>query len=110
MTGPDADGFLKFPDFIEGLLASRFLYQMRLIGGLFYFVGYVLMIVNLLATVRAGKAVTHEAAGSRDHVQLRMRFAPAMIDGDGEDDQAWFASDNVAEACQRPFVVVQYAP
>ena len=32
----DADGFLKYPDFIQGLVASRAMYQMRLIGGLLY--------------------------------------------------------------------------
>jgi len=56
----DADGFLKYPDFIEGLLASRFLYQMRLIGGLAYFTGFILMGVNVVATVAKGKATTAE--------------------------------------------------
>ncbi len=52
----DADGFLKYPDFIEGLKSSRFLWEMRAIGGVFYLVGHVLMSVNLFATIREGKA------------------------------------------------------
>ena len=52
----DADAFLKYPDFIEGLLASRFMYHMRMFGGLAYFVGAVLGVVNLWATIRSGKA------------------------------------------------------
>ena len=52
----DADGFLKYPDFIEGLIASKAMYQMRLIGGLLYFVSFVLGAVNIFATVARGKA------------------------------------------------------
>ncbi len=53
----DVDGFLLYPDFIESLIASKFLYQMRLIGGLAYLVGFLLMIGNLWATIRQGRAV-----------------------------------------------------
>lgn len=52
------DGFLKYPDFIEGLLSARFLYHMRLFGGLLYLGGFIGMIVNLALTIRAGKPVT----------------------------------------------------
>jgi len=51
----DSDGFLKYPDFIEGFVASRAMYQMRLIGGLLFFCSYLLGLVNLLATIRQGK-------------------------------------------------------
>ncbi len=57
----DGEGFLKYPDFIEGLLASQFLYQMRLIGGLIYLIGFLMMIGNLIGTMRQGKAATVEA-------------------------------------------------
>ncbi len=56
----DADAFLKYPDFIEGLLASRFMYQMRLIGGVLYFLGSILAVVNLWATIRRGTATDVE--------------------------------------------------
>ena len=56
----DADGFLKFPDFVEGIIASRFMYQMRLVGGLLFLVGAILMVINLIATIRKGKAATYE--------------------------------------------------
>jgi len=52
----DADAFLKYPDFIEGLLASRIMYHMRLFGGLAFFTGAIMMVVNLWATIRSGKA------------------------------------------------------
>jgi cytochrome c oxidase cbb3-type subunit I/II len=54
--GPDT--FLKYPDFVQGLISSRFLWIMRLIGGAIYFGGFVLMVVNLLATIRSGAVVT----------------------------------------------------
>jgi cytochrome c oxidase cbb3-type subunit I/II len=54
----DADGFLKYPDFIEGLLASRYMYHTRLLGGIAYLAGFVLMLVNLAATIRAGAPTT----------------------------------------------------
>jgi cytochrome c oxidase cbb3-type subunit I/II len=54
----DADGFLRYPDFLEGLLASRTMYMMRLVGGTLYLAGYVLMIVNLAATIRRGRPAT----------------------------------------------------
>ncbi len=54
----DAEGFLKYPDFIESLIASRFLYQMRLVGGVLYFLGYVVGVFNLFATIAKGSKST----------------------------------------------------
>jgi cytochrome c oxidase cbb3-type subunit I/II len=53
----DADGFLKYPDFVEGLLAQRAMYMMRLVGGSAYLFGFVLFAVNIFATVRQGRPV-----------------------------------------------------
>jgi cytochrome c oxidase cbb3-type subunit I/II len=49
------EGFLKYPDFVEGLVSARFLYNMRLIGGLLFLSGYLIMVGNLLATMFAGR-------------------------------------------------------
>jgi cytochrome c oxidase cbb3-type subunit I/II len=56
----DGDGFLKYPDFIEGLVASRLMYQMRLIGGLAFFTSFILGIVNYWMTIRSGSKATYE--------------------------------------------------
>jgi len=56
--GPD--GFLQYPDFIEGLRALRFLFGMRLVGGSLYLVGFLIMVVNVWMTVARGKAVNVE--------------------------------------------------
>ena len=57
----DDSGFLKYPDFVEGLLSARVLYQMRMFGGVLFLLGHVLMIVNLVKTMTAGKPVDSEA-------------------------------------------------
>lgn len=54
----DADGFLKYPDFIQGLLGSQTLYVARLIGGAAYLAGFVIMTANLWLTIRAGSPGT----------------------------------------------------
>jgi cytochrome c oxidase cbb3-type subunit I/II len=51
------DGALQYPNFVETLDAIRPMYWMRLIGGLSYFVGMILMTWNLIVTARSGKAV-----------------------------------------------------
>jgi cytochrome c oxidase cbb3-type subunit I/II len=56
--GPD--GFLQYPDFIEGLRALRFLFLMRLVGGSLYLTGFLIMTVNVFMTVARGKAVNVE--------------------------------------------------
>jgi cytochrome c oxidase cbb3-type subunit I/II len=53
----DETGFLKYPDFVEGLLASRTLHVMRLVGGIAYLGGYLMLAYNVLATARAGRPV-----------------------------------------------------
>lgn len=53
----DPDGFLKYPDFIQALISSRMLFVMRLLGGVVYLAGFVVMGVNLILTMRAGRAV-----------------------------------------------------
>ncbi len=53
----DAEGFLRYPDFIEGLTNSRAMYQTRLIGGLFYMLSSLLLVVNVIMTARQGKPV-----------------------------------------------------
>jgi cytochrome c oxidase cbb3-type subunit I/II len=79
----DADGFLKFPDFIEGVVSSRMMYHTRLLGGLLYLVGFLIMIGNLMATIRAGKPTTIEtkvtALVSNGPGFWRLVFSPPVL-------------------------------
>ena len=54
----DAEGFLKYPDFIEGLSNSTAMYHTRLMGGVLFFLGSFLLVWNLIMTARQGKPVT----------------------------------------------------
>ncbi|MGQ0720268.1 MAG: cytochrome-c oxidase, cbb3-type subunit I [Candidatus Eiseniibacteriota bacterium] len=72
----DADGFLKYPDFVEGLLAQRAMYMMRLVGGSAYLVGFVLFAVNIFATVRQGHPVD-----GRVTVPVKARAARPAVSG-----------------------------
>jgi cytochrome c oxidase cbb3-type subunit I/II len=47
-------GGLLYPNFIETLLAIKPMYWMRLVGGLLYLAGFIVMIWNLVKTARTG--------------------------------------------------------
>ena len=51
------DGALAYPSFVETILAIRPLWMVRLLGGVLYLAGFVLMAWNLTKTALAGKAV-----------------------------------------------------
>jgi cytochrome c oxidase cbb3-type subunit I/II len=57
-----ADGFLAYPNFLETVTQIKFMYATRLIGGLIYFTGVVLMVVNVIKTVRSGNIMADEQA------------------------------------------------
>ena len=53
----DDEGLLKYPQFLETVLAIVPLYWVRLIGGSLYLVGAILCLYNLLKTAAAGNKV-----------------------------------------------------
>jgi cytochrome c oxidase cbb3-type subunit I/II len=57
----NADGSLMYPTFVETLIAIKPLYWLRLLGGLMYLVGHVMMAVNLAKTMAGAKQVVVEA-------------------------------------------------
>jgi len=56
----DPQGFLANTDFVEILKSGQFLYVMRLVGGSVFLVGYLLMVWNLVKTIRSGKPTSSE--------------------------------------------------
>ncbi len=56
-----ADGALQYPNWVETVRAINPMYLFRSIGGTMFLIGWVLMIVNLVRTVRSGRAVDGEA-------------------------------------------------
>jgi cytochrome c oxidase cbb3-type subunit I/II len=54
------EGFLKYPNFMETVVQILPMYHIRLLGGLLYFTGIVLMIINVIKTARIGKFARFE--------------------------------------------------
>jgi len=52
----EPDGRLVYPDFIETVVALVPMYWVRLIGALFFFVGLLVMVYNLVRTMRSAPA------------------------------------------------------
>ncbi len=57
-----ADGFLKYGNFLETVTQLIPMYAMRALGGTLYLTGYIMMIYNLVKTMRAGKWAGDEEA------------------------------------------------
>ncbi len=55
-----AEGYLKYPNFIETVVQILPMYYLRAFGGILYITGVVLMIVNVIKTVKSGKFVEKE--------------------------------------------------
>lgn len=55
-----ADGFLKYPNFIETVVQILPMYTLRAFGGTLYLTGVILMMINVRKTVSAGKFVVSE--------------------------------------------------
>ncbi len=57
-----ADGMLQYPNFLETVLQIIPMYIIRSIGGAMYLFGAILMVVNLILTVRKGSFLAQEEA------------------------------------------------
>ncbi len=56
------DGFLKYGNFLETVTQIMPMYYLRALGGTLYFTGTLVMVYNLIATVRQGSFIGDEAA------------------------------------------------
>jgi cytochrome c oxidase cbb3-type subunit I/II len=79
----DETGRLVYPDFVETVMRIIPLYYVRAVGGLLFFVGYILMVINVVKTLakaprgvppetfRALSITAHpEVAGAKPHRKL----------------------------------------
>jgi len=66
-----ADGFLAYPNFLETVTQILPMYMTRVVGGTFYFVGAILMVYNLIRTVKSGSMVENEETEAPTRVQLQ---------------------------------------
>jgi cytochrome c oxidase cbb3-type subunit I/II len=55
-----ADGYLKYPNFLETYIQIRPMHMLRAVGGVLYITGAVLMVINLIKTAQSGKFARFE--------------------------------------------------
>jgi cytochrome c oxidase cbb3-type subunit I/II len=73
----DADGLLAYPNFVETIQQIMPFYHMRLLGGLLYFTGLVLMIYNLRKTCVGAKELEDTVAQAPSLASLKpASYAP----------------------------------
>ncbi len=56
------DGFLLYPNFLETVLQIVPMYHVRAVGGGMFLIGFIIMIVNLVATAKQGEFVPENEA------------------------------------------------
>ena len=57
-----ADGLLAYPNFIETSAKLHPFYHVRIIGGLLFFIGFLLFLFNIIKTMKLGALVSNEPA------------------------------------------------
>lgn len=57
-----ADGILRYPNFLETVVQIKPMYALRSVGGSLYLIGALVMVYNLVLTMRAGKLIADEPA------------------------------------------------
>jgi cytochrome c oxidase cbb3-type subunit I/II len=56
------DGFLAYPNFMETLTQILPMYSIRIIGGILFLIGFLLMVYNLVKTMAVGTCPANEAS------------------------------------------------
>lgn len=57
-----ADGFLRYPNFLETVTQIMPMYKLRVLGGVLYLTGVIVMMYNLYKTVKQGSLLANEEA------------------------------------------------
>jgi cytochrome c oxidase cbb3-type subunit I/II len=55
-----AEGYLKYPNFLDTYIQIRPMHMLRAVGGVLYLTGAVLMVINLIKTAQSGKFARFE--------------------------------------------------
>ena len=67
------EGFLAYPNFLETLTQILPMYSIRIIGGILFMVGFIIMMFNLFKTMAAGSLENNEASEAPALVKLGAR-------------------------------------
>lgn len=77
----DANGLLVYPEFIETVVRIVPLYWIRLLGGVLYLCGFLLMVYNIVKTIQSSKTALTDSPIenlTNDNVQVKQ---PRMLEG-----------------------------
>lgn len=58
------EGMLRYPNFMETLVQVLPMYYTRIVGGALYFVGTILFVYNMIATIKQGSFLAEEEANA----------------------------------------------
>ncbi|MBC34468.1 MAG: cytochrome C oxidase Cbb3 [Bacteroidetes bacterium] len=67
------EGFLKYPNFLETVTQIIPMYHARAFGGALYLIGAIIMVYNVIKTVKAGSFVANEAVEAPARVQVESK-------------------------------------
>lgn len=84
----DADGLLRYPQFVETVLAIKPLFWVRLLGGSLYLLGAVVGLYNLVKTARNSTDVSDESVEFTSEVE----HAPKTFHEKLENKSLWLAA------------------
>ena len=73
-----SDGFLQYGNFLETVTQILPMYMIRAIGGTIYFSGVIVMIYNLVKTVKSGTLIANQEAS-----------APALVKYEAHNNEYW---------------------
>ncbi len=91
----EPDGRLVYPDFIETVLRIVPMYWVRLVGALLFFAGLLVMLYNLVRTMRSAPAGFDEEPEVKAPPLVVDRSAPGATTAPGTWDHAFFRFQHV---------------
>lgn len=73
------DGILQYPNFLETVLQIKPMYLVRGIGGLLFFSGFLMMVYNLVKTIKQGSFANNEEAEAPALVKIQPEKAKSFL-------------------------------
>jgi len=73
------DGILQYPNFLETVLQIKPMYLVRGIGGLLFFGGFIMMVYNLVKTIKQGSFANDEEAEAPALAKIQPEKAKSFL-------------------------------
>lgn len=69
------EGVLQYPNFLETLLQIKTMHMIRITGGLFFYSGFIVMLYNLIKTIKQGNFTAEESVEAPS-IDKTVQFEP----------------------------------